>query len=50
MKVFMCTYTEDFGETYHKVLVNADTFTEAYVQIDMTLSKNGAITDLFEIK
>ena len=50
MKVFMCRYTEDCGATYHTVLVNADTFTEAYVKVDMTLSKNGAITDLFEIQ
>ena len=50
MKTFTATYTEDFGTTYHTVVVNADTFTEAYVSVDMTLSKNGAITDLFEIQ
>ena len=50
MKVFLVRYTEDFGATYHTVLVNADTFTDAYVAVDMTLAKNGAITDLFEIQ
>lgn len=49
MKTFMATYTEDFGETYHTVLVSAETFTQAYVSVDITLSKNGAITELFEV-
>ena len=49
MKTFMVKYTEDFGNTYHIEIVNADTFTEAYVKVDRKLSKDGAITDLFEI-
>lgn len=49
MKTFMVKYTEDFGTTYHAKLVNANTFTEAYVKIYRELSKDGAITDLFEI-
>lgn len=48
-KVFMVTYTEDFGETYHKVFINAKTFTDAYVKVDLKLKENGAIVELFEI-
>lgn len=49
MKLFMITFTEDFGDTVHTVLVNADTYTEAYMSVDMKLSKDGAITGMFEI-
>lgn len=49
MKTFMVTYTEDYGTTYHTKLVSADNFTEAYTKIYCEISKNGAITDLFEI-
>lgn len=49
MKTFMITYTEDFGKTHHTVLVNAYTRTDAYLSVDMKLSKDGAITDLFEV-
>lgn len=49
MKTFMVRYTEDFGETYHTVLIRATNFTDAYVQVDMKLNETGAITDLFEI-
>lgn len=49
MKVFMVRYTEDKGTTHHTVLINAETFTDAYIQVDLKLSKNGEITDLFEI-
>ena len=49
MKNYMVTYTEDFNETTHTVLVCANTLTEAYVKVDLNLSKDGAITDVFEI-
>lgn len=49
MKTFMVKYTEDFGATYHTVLISAASFTEAYVAIDMRLPEFGAIIDLFEI-
>ena len=49
MKTFMVRYTGDFGTTYHTELVNADTFTDAYVKMYIKLSKNEVITDLFEI-
>ena len=45
----MAKYTEDFGTTYHTVIINAENFTDAYVKVDVTLSKDGAIIDLFEI-
>jgi len=52
MKVFMVEYTLDKGTTKHTKLVNAENFTEAYVQVYLTLplNDNSAITDLFEIK
>lgn len=50
MKIFMVEYTEDFGATSRTEFVNANTFTEAYVSVELKLSKDGAITDCFEIK
>lgn len=49
MKIFMVTYTEDKCNTKHTVIVSADNFTDAYVQVCLKISKDGAITDLFEI-
>lgn len=49
MKKFMVTYTDDFGTTHHTEVITAATLTEAYVLVDMKLSGNGAITDIFEI-
>lgn len=49
MKTFMATYTEDRGLTHHTVLVSAETFTQAYVNVTMQISKDGIITDLFEV-
>ena len=48
MKTFMATYTEDNGRTHHQVLVSADTYTQAYIEVSVK-SKNGIITDLFEV-
>ncbi len=51
MKIFMVKYTEDTGNTYHTVIVNAENFTDAYLQVYLGLPLNDstAITDLFEI-
>lgn len=48
-KTFLVQYTEDVGKTFHSVLINADSITDAYVKVDLTLKKDGAITGLFEI-
>lgn len=50
MKTFMVKYTEDFGTTYRTEIITADTFTEAYLKVNMRLSSDGAITDLFEVE
>lgn len=49
MKTFMVTYTEDLGTTSHTILVCADTFTEAYLSVTFAISRNGVITELFEV-
>jgi hypothetical protein len=49
MKKFIVEYTVDFGETYHKEIVEAENFSNAYVRVDLKLPKHGAITGIFEI-
>lgn len=49
LKKYLVEYTEDYGASYHRIVVEAKSFTDAYVMVDLKLSKDGAITDLFEI-
>lgn len=49
MKTFMVKYTEDFGKSYHSILLEEKTFTKAYMEAYVRLPKEAAITDLFEI-
>lgn len=48
MKKYLVRYTENKGVTYTTVIVSANSFTDAYVKT-MELSKDGEITDLFEV-
>ena len=50
MKSWKATYTEDIGTTYKTMTTEAETFTDAYINIVVKISKNGIITELEEIK
>lgn len=51
MKKFLVRYTEDFEETHKTEIIEAESFTDAYVKIYIKLPKGEgvAILDLFEI-
>ena len=44
MKKYIVTYTEDFGGTYIYREVESESYTAAYVTVDMTLPEYAAIT------
>ena len=46
MKKFIVTYTKDYGITYECREVESETFTAAYVIVDMTLPSYAAITNI----
>lgn len=50
MKTFMLTYTADYQVTFHTILINAPTFTEAYVRASLYLPSEAIISDLFEVE
>ena len=44
MKKFIVTYTKDYGGSYEYREVESESFTAAYVIVDMTLPEYAAIT------
>ena len=50
MKTYKVTYTEDIGNTYYTVTINANNVTEAYINVALQISIDGAITDLIEVE
>lgn len=50
MKKYLVTFTRDYGETYENRLVECDSFTGAYIKVDLTLPPHGAITDISTVE
>lgn len=50
MKSWKITYTEDKGASYKTITTEAETFTKAYVNATIKISKDGEITEVEEIK
>ena len=46
MKKYIVTYTEDYGTTYKCREVESETYTAAYVLVDLTLPSYAAITSI----
>lgn len=46
MKKYIVTYTKDYGSTYEIREVESDSFTSAYVLVDLTLPAYAAITNI----
>ena len=46
MKKYIVTYTKDYGSTYERREVESESFTSAYVIVDLTLPSYAAITDI----
>ena len=46
MKKYIVTYTYDYGNTYECREVESETYTAAYITVDMTLPANAAITSI----
>ena len=46
MKKFIVTYTEDYGGSYEYREVESESYTAAYVTVDMTLPSYAAITNI----
>ena len=46
MKKYIVTYTKDYGETYEIREVESESYTSAYVIVDMTLPAYAAITSI----
>ena len=46
MKKYIVTYTKDYGDTYESREVESETYTAAYVIVDMTLPSYAAITSI----
>ena len=46
MKKYIVTYTKDYGVTYECREVESDSFTTAYVIVDLTLPRYAAITNI----
>ncbi len=44
MKKYIVTYTKDYGDTYERRVVESESYTAAYVLVDMTLPRTAAIT------
>lgn len=49
MNKYMIRYTENKGITYKTILINAKSYTEAYVNASCKIPKDAEITDLFEV-
>lgn len=52
MKKFKVTYTKDFNTTHTTEIIEAESFTDAYIKIYAKLpdGKGVAITDLYEVE
>ena len=46
MKKYIVTYTKDYGNTFEYREVETDSYTTAYVIVDMTLPTYAAITSI----
>ena len=46
MKKYIVTYTKDFGITYECREVESETYTLAYLMVNMTLPSSAAITNI----
>ena len=46
MKKYIVTYTMDYGNTYVNREVESESYTSAYVIVDMTLPSYAAITSI----
>ena len=46
MKTYIVVYTEDYGTTYECREVESESYTAAYVTVDMTLPAYAAITSV----
>lgn len=46
MKKYIVTYTYDYGNTYECCEVESETYTSAYITVDMTLPAYAAITSI----
>lgn len=46
MKKYVVTYTKDYGVTYECREVESESFTAAYVIVDLTLPRYAAITNI----
>ena len=46
MKKYIVTYTKDFGDTYEIREVESESYTAAYVKVDITLPAYAAITNI----
>ena len=46
MTKYIVTYTKDYGDTYESREVESETYTAAYVIVDMTLPSYAAITSI----
>ena len=46
MKKYIVTYTKDYGITYECREVESESFTAAYVIVDLTLPRYAAITNI----
>jgi hypothetical protein len=49
MKKYIVTYTKDYGNTYEFREVESESYTAAYVTVDMTLPANAAITGIMSL-
>lgn len=46
MKKYIVTYTNDYGDTYEYCEVESESYTGAYITVDMRLPSCGAITSI----
>ena len=46
MKKYIVTYTKDYGDTYESREVLSESFTAAYIIVDLTLPTYAAITSI----
>jgi hypothetical protein len=49
MKSWKVTYTEDNGLTYKTMTTEAETYSKAYINVLLKISKEGMVTEVTEI-
>ena len=49
MKKYIVTFTKDYGTTYEFLEIESESYTSAYVIVDMTLPSYAAITDIISV-